>query len=232
MSLSGSSFLLGIMFILWAIIHTALASKTVKQWVLELYGPRMRRWYRIAFVIFAGLSILPIIAVYAITEDRVLYRVPAPWRWAMLMQQVVCLTALAISLQQAGLSNFLGLAQLSARRAEPVSDLQVRGFYRYVRHPLYLFSVLLMFLTLTMTLHLLVLYCLGTLYFVVGSFHEEALLVDTFGDAYRDYREQVPRFLPRPGHYYREDTTNQRGQKRNSPLCKRGVLSGRRDSNP
>ena len=200
-----SSALLGAVFIVWAGIHTALASKTVKHRVREVFGPSTRRWYRLAFVIFAVLSLLPIALVHFLTDDRVLYRVPSLWRWLMIAGQVGCLIALAVSLQQAGLSYFLGLAQLTGHDKEPAPDLQVRGLYRYVRHPLYLFSSLLMFLTPTMTLHLLVLYSLGTLYFVAGSVHEEALLEDTFGDAYRAYREQVPKFIPWPGRYYRSD---------------------------
>lgn len=38
-----------------------------------------------------------------------------------------------------------------------------------------------------------------TLYFIVGSYHEEALLLTEFGDPYAAYRAQVPRFVPWPG---------------------------------
>jgi hypothetical protein len=37
---------------------------------------------------------------------------------------------------------------------------------------------------------------------MVGSFHEERRLLAEFGDAYRDYQQQVPRLIPRPGRCY------------------------------
>lgn len=38
---------------------------------------------------------------------------------------------------------------------------------------------------------------LATIYFYVGALHEEKRLATTFGDTYRQYREEVPAFLPR-----------------------------------
>jgi protein-S-isoprenylcysteine O-methyltransferase Ste14 len=78
----------------------------------------------------------------------------------------------------------------------------VRGFYCYVRHPIYSFSLLLLWLTPAMTVNLLTVYVLTTLYFYVGSLHEERRLLAEFGEAYRDYQQQVPRLIPRPGRCY------------------------------
>jgi protein-S-isoprenylcysteine O-methyltransferase Ste14 len=65
-----------------------------------------------------------------------------------------------------------------------------------------LFGILFIWLTPAMTMNLLTLYVLTTLYFVVGSVHEEHRLLDEFGAAYRDYQRQVPRLIPRPGRCY------------------------------
>jgi protein-S-isoprenylcysteine O-methyltransferase Ste14 len=93
------------------------------------------------------------------------------------------------------------LSQLLARRSTD-DTLQVRGFYCYVRHPLYLFAILFVWLTPAMTVNMATLYSLITLYFVVGSVHEEGRLVAQFGAAYRAYQRQVPRLIPRPGRCY------------------------------
>jgi protein-S-isoprenylcysteine O-methyltransferase Ste14 len=50
-----------------------------------------------------------------------------------------------------------------------------------------------------MTQNLATLFACMTLYFIVGSYHEEALLLAEFGEAYAGYRAQVPRFVPWPG---------------------------------
>jgi protein-S-isoprenylcysteine O-methyltransferase Ste14 len=48
-----------------------------------------------------------------------------------------------------------------------------------------------------MTVNLLAVYGLFSLYLYIGSFHEEHRLIKQFGSAYRAYQERVGRFLPR-----------------------------------
>ena len=43
----------------------------------------------------------------------------------------------------------------------------------------------------------LVLFLLFTLYFWLGSIHEESRLVAEFGEAYKEYQTLVPRLIPR-----------------------------------
>jgi protein-S-isoprenylcysteine O-methyltransferase Ste14 len=66
-----------------------------------------------------------------------------------------------------------------------------------VRHPLYLFSILLLWLTPTITANLLTLYGLMTLCLRLGWIHEERRLLAELGPAYEDYRARVPRLTPR-----------------------------------
>jgi methanethiol S-methyltransferase len=192
-------------FALWAIVHSLLASLRLKAFARRILGSGVTRWYRLFFVIVAVITLVPVLAAVALLPDRALYRTPAPWRWAMVLAQVGALVALAISVLQAGPMHFLGLAQLMAKDPEHTGELQVRGFYRGVRHPLYLFSVLLIWLTPVMSGNLATLFACMTLYFIVGSYHEEALLTVEFGEAYEHYRAQVPRFLPWPGRRFGHD---------------------------
>jgi protein-S-isoprenylcysteine O-methyltransferase Ste14 len=172
----------------------------VKAWAEQTLGRGVKRWYRLGFVITAAGSLLPLADLVLFLPDSQLYRIGSPWRWAMLIGQAVAIGALLISVVQAGPMHFLGLAQVAASDPSRTGALQVRGMYRYVRHPLYVFSILLMWLTPTMTRNLAALFACMTGYFVVGSFHEERLLLVQFGEAYQAYRTSVPRFLPWPGH--------------------------------
>jgi protein-S-isoprenylcysteine O-methyltransferase Ste14 len=65
-----------------------------------------------------------------------------------------------------------------------------------VRHPLYFFSLLFIWLNPQMTLASLLFNLLATLYFWVGSIYEERRLTAEFGEAYKAYRREVPRLLP------------------------------------
>jgi protein-S-isoprenylcysteine O-methyltransferase Ste14 len=129
--------------------------------------------------------------------DRTLYTIPFPWRWLSLAGQCVALTALVWTALQTDVLRFAGLSQLLTRNPAKRESLQVHGFYCYVRHPLYLFSLVVMWLTPCMTANLVTPCALMTLYFYVGSIFEERRLLSEFGPADANYRDRVPRLLPR-----------------------------------
>ena len=193
---------MAVYFIVWAVLHSALASLMVKRWAAKLFGEVFYRWYRLLFVLIAVVMLVPLLGLLAISPIRILYAVPMPWRAVMLAGQIAAGIALLIATRQAGVAHFLGIAQAMAEHPQATGKLQVRGFFRYVRHPLYLFSALLLWLTPVMTYGIFVLNILITLYFIIGSIHEEQLLRHEFGAAYEAYREQVPRFFPWPGRTY------------------------------
>jgi protein-S-isoprenylcysteine O-methyltransferase Ste14 len=76
----------------------------------------------------------------------------------------------------------------------------VRGPYRWVRHPLYLFMVVIIWSCPDLTGDRLLFNCLWTVWIVIGSILEERDLVLEFGDVYREYQRRVPMFIPRRLH--------------------------------
>jgi protein-S-isoprenylcysteine O-methyltransferase Ste14 len=197
-----SALVLAAYFAIWATVHSILASMQVKRWAQRTMGGVAIRGYRLAFNILAAVTALPMLALPVLLPDRPLYVVPAPWRWIMHGGQVLATAALGWTLLQTDPWHFAGLAQLFAPEKGRSDKLQVRGFYCHTRHPMYLFSIILIWLTPTMTLNLFVLYLLITLYFNIGSVHEEKRLLAEFGPDYRDYQQRVPRLIPRPGRCY------------------------------
>lgn len=195
----GSVVSITLFFIIWALVHSVLAARPVKAWARRVFGDRTTaRWYRLFYNVFATLTLLPLFPLLAWLPDQTLYVVPAPWRWLMVVGQLLAVGGLVATLMQTDVWHFVGLAQLV--RDDPTeepSSLQVDGFYRWVRHPLYTFSLLLIWLTPAMTVNLLTTYSLFTLYFYIGSIHEEHRLRAKFGDAYRQYQQEVPRLIPR-----------------------------------
>jgi len=76
---------------------------------------------------------------------------------------------------------------------------QTPGFYRYVRHPLMLGFFIAFWATAEMTVGHLLFSVATTGYILIALQLEERDLLQTFGDKYRKYREQVPMFIPWPG---------------------------------
>lgn len=77
------------------------------------------------------------------------------------------------------------------------SSFTVRGPYRWVRHPLYLFMIVLFWCCPVLTADRLLFNILWTIWVVLATVLEERDLTNDFGDAYRDYRAKVPMLLPR-----------------------------------
>ena len=71
-----------------------------------------------------------------------------------------------------------------------------RGAYLMVRHPLYLFSILMIWSCPDLTTDRLLFNFLWTVWIVIGAFLEERDLVTEFGDLYLDYQKRVPMFIP------------------------------------
>lgn len=192
---------LSLFFIIYAVVHSFLASLTVKDWLQKTFGPGVDRWFRLFFNLVAIVTLLPLFLLLNVLPDQFLYIVPQPWCWLMLVGQLVALIGLGAAFLQTGPLHFLGLSQLWAQQPETTERLVVNGFYLWVRHPLYSFTVLFLWLSSVMTVCLLVTYLLVTLYVYIGSIFEERRLLKEFGQAYRDYQRCVPRLIPWRGRF-------------------------------
>jgi len=96
-----------------------------------------------------------------------------------------------------GLQPILGRLRGKKPRRMP---FVVKGPYRWVRHPLYLFMILMIWSCPDLTADRLLFNGLWTIWIVIGSILEERDLVSEFGDLYREYQRKVPMLIPRRIH--------------------------------
>ena len=75
-------------------------------------------------------------------------------------------------------------------------QLQTGGLYGLVRHPMYLGMTMAFWAAPHMSAGHLLLATGLTIYILVGTYFEERDLVRTFGQRYRAYQLQVPKFIP------------------------------------
>jgi len=188
---------------LFAVTHSILAGIRVKTFARRRFGTATDRWYRLGFVLISLVEMLPIAYILIYMPGRILYQISPPWSWLMVTGQLLAALGVLVALMQTGVSQFLGLSQTSGgqplvgRRPGQPEKLVTNGLYCHLRNPLFTFGTAFIWLTPFMTTTLLALYIVITIYFYLGSKHEEKLLIAEFGSEYENYRRQVPAFLPR-----------------------------------
>ncbi len=178
----------------WGVVHSWLASSRLKAYLAHTFGGWLSRFYRLGYNAFSLISIGPVLILVRRLPDRLLYVVPAPWLYILLAVQVAAMILLVWTLLQTDAASFVGLRQIF--QGEASQTLVINGFYGWVRHPLYLFGLLIIWPTPVMTLNILVAYAALSIYLVVGAVFEERKLASEFGTAYAEYRKRTPMILP------------------------------------
>lgn len=191
-----------LLFTLFAYSHTWLASLKIKQALAEKLGNKIafyRLFYNISSVIF-------FMAFYAVSPkpDIIVYDLRFPFDIITFVLQIFSLVGLVWASRGIDWKEFVGIAQINRymNGGYNVSDLdekqilKIEGAFKFVRHPIYLFSILFLGFRPTMTVFYLTMYLCVIAYFYIGSIYEERKLIEMFGDEYKEYQKKVPRILP------------------------------------
>jgi methanethiol S-methyltransferase len=182
---------------IYGLVHSLLASIKAKEMAAAWMGNSGFKWYRLAYNIFAFISLLPVLALAIILPDRPIYDVPNPWQYLLIILQLIGAGISLVASFETGLGILSGLSQLIKTSGEPSNNLlETGGLYRYVRHPIYSGAILFLWASPQLTWNSLALKIAFTLYFIIGAMVEEKKLVAEFGDAYRAYRLRTPMLIP------------------------------------
>ncbi len=179
---------------LWGLIHSLLASLSFKNFFRRTLGAGFMNFYRLLYNLFSVVSFGFIVYLMVILPDKNLYRVPHPWSYLMQTGQGISALLLFVAVLQTDMLSFAGLRQLIEE--ERVGKLVTDGLYRFVRHPLYTFSLLVLWLSPSVTVNSFIVYLALTLYVLVGAFFEERKLLREFGKEYANYRAVTAMLIP------------------------------------
>ncbi len=190
-----------LLFGLYALIHSYLASIKVKEWFKRNFGDLIA-FYRLGYNIFA-LASLYLIYDLSPKPYLILYDLPNPYDLIILVPQFLALAGLFWAFKYICFKEFLGLNQVKRYFEKKYNSeldenltLQLEGPFRYTRHPVYFFSILILLFRPTMDLFYLVFFICLVIYFYIGSYFEEEKLAKHFGEIYTDYRKSVPKIFP------------------------------------
>ncbi len=190
-----------LLFSLYSIVHSFLASIKVKKWFKNNFG-NLIAFYRLGYNIFALASLY---LVYDLSPKPhiILYDLPNPYDLLILIPQFIALAGLFWVFKYICFKEFLGLNQVNRYFEKTYNSeldenltLHLEGPFKYSRHPVYFFSILILLFRPTMDLFYAVFFICIVIYFYIGSYYEEEKLEKYFGTVYNDYRKAVPKILP------------------------------------
>lgn len=180
-------------FFLFALLHSLFALPSLKEQFTRR-NSHLCRFYRLYYNVVSLLLFGWVMAAFR--NSAVLYVAPGVWSLVLYSMQMAFLIILVASVRQTGAADFLGISKKS-QDAPNTSKLVTNGWYRLVRHPLYLFSMLFLLSNPVISVRSLLLALISSIYFFVGACLEERRLSLEFGSEYLAYQRAVPFIIPR-----------------------------------
>ncbi len=190
----------------WAafgIFHSLTVSEGYERMARRAMGEgAFAAYHRAVFTAYAAAATGAALLYTHSLPDVPLYSVGGWPRW--LFHGVQALGAALLFWTPWDLKEFVGLRQWQRHRRGETADagrndrLFTGSGYGLVRHPLYLGCSLILAFHPVQTRNSFASTAAIIAYFYIGTFFEERRMERRFGDAYREYRRRVPRFLPLP----------------------------------
>jgi len=182
----------------FALQHSVMARRGFKRWWTSIVPEAVERS---TFVLAATAVLALLLWQWRPIAEPVIWHVENPFGRAAL--HLLFWAGWAVLLISTFLINhfeLFGLRQVFAHlagRGVPAPEFRTPGFYRHVRHPIYLGFVIGFWATPHMSAGHLLFAIATTGYILVGIWFEERDLIEQFGARYRVYRAQVGMLLPR-----------------------------------
>jgi protein-S-isoprenylcysteine O-methyltransferase Ste14 len=190
--------ILALLLILWCVLHSAMISIAVTEYLKKLLGSQYR-FYRVFFNFISILTLIPVALFAHSAQTPVIF----DWSGYMRIGQVLIL-GLAVWFFFLGgrhydIRQFLGIKQIREGTTDTAitdtGELETSGVLGITRHPWYLATMLLLWAR-QMDVSAIIVNVILTAYLIVGTYLEEKKLVREFGEKYRNYQKKVSMLLP------------------------------------
>ena len=175
--------------------HSMMLRRSFRRWLAKF----IRTEYHGALFTIASGVVLLILVVFWQKSAYVLAAPQGIIRWMMRAVFILAILGFYWGFRALGSFDGFGVSPIlnNLRGKDPPSmPFIVRGPYRWVRHPLYFFCLLLIWSCPNLSLDRMLYNVLWSTWILVGSVLEERDLVADFRQSYRDYQRKVPMLIP------------------------------------
>jgi protein-S-isoprenylcysteine O-methyltransferase Ste14 len=155
-------------------------------------------YYNAFYGFTSGICLLPLLIFWQksstliASADGIIY-------WILRGLFFVCLVGFFWGNKSLGSFDMLGVKRLMryiSNRPGKQQQIMAKGPYRWVRHPLYLFLIVIIWSCPVLTLDRLIFNIMWTIWIVIGTYLEDRDLHREFGSQYREYSSRVAMLIP------------------------------------
>jgi len=192
--MDSSLWILIIFWIAFGLIHSLTATLWFKEWVKAKMGYWFK-YYRLMYSFFALISLLGVLYYQFHIPSKILILHAHFLSVSGILMATAGLVLIGLSVR----GYFFNISGLDVfLKKKKVSVLNTSGIHQWVRHPLYLGTLLFIWgwLFIAPLSSTLVSSIMITLYTFIGMYFEEKKLLSEFGSAYRIYQQKVPMIVP------------------------------------
>lgn len=186
-------FFLALYWTLFGLLHSVLASLSLKSFLQRISG-RYFRYYRLIYT-FLAFGMLIFLLLYQTSHRSILLFSSRLVFIAGIPLAVLGLYIMGVCIKKY-FANLSGV-DVFTKNTQPMV-LEIGGLHRYMRHPLYAGTLLFMWSLFLLFPYLsnLIVCVVSTAYVLVGIRLEEKKLVMEYGDRYKAYASKTPKLIP------------------------------------
>jgi methanethiol S-methyltransferase len=184
--------LLSFSWIIYFCLHSILASYSVKM-VFQKKFAAYYKYYRLCYNLFSTAGLFSILFILAVIPPHFLFSTTGFTNYFSLMTSTFGVIIIGRAFKNYNMKEFIGLAD-----PEKIYTLKVEGINSYVRHPLYLGTILLLvgWLFYMPTFANLLSFIIIMCYLPIGIQFEEKKLIKLYGVEYVNYQKDVSAVFP------------------------------------
>ena len=190
--------MLSLLVIAWCLLHSAMISVSVTEYLKKRLGPKFR-FYRLFFNLIAILTLIPV-ALYAYSlRTQAIFHWDGYMRIGQVLLLIVAVLLIFLGGRHYNVRQVLGIKQIkegiSSKAITDTGELDTSGVLGMTRHPWYLATILLIWAR-QMDVSVLFVNVILTSYLIVGTALEEKKLIREFGEKYAAYQNRVSMLIP------------------------------------
>jgi protein-S-isoprenylcysteine O-methyltransferase Ste14 len=189
-----------ILWITWCVIHSAMISLTIINYLQTNFG-NFYKYYRIFYNLVSLVTFIPIIHYSIDIKSILLFQ----WKGDMVIVQrtllLIVIILFILGARKYDMLQLLGIRQIKSEKSHITitedGGINTSGILSITRHPWYLATIIFVWVyNREMYVSTLIVNGILTIYLIIGTMLEERKLIIELGDPYREYKNKVSMLFP------------------------------------